>query len=526
MAGHTAPPPAVPPRRASGGVPDGLLLGLLGLLLGLTLLAWTAAGLAGLLSHGRWPDGVALARTPTALRSLVTAPADLAAAWPDAEPGALPGPGLFWGLLIGQVMVLFVLALAAMTSLTRRRARRTARRLAVAANGPHAAGAAAPRTPAPADPPDQSAGRTRPAGPAQEQVPAEPPGGPAAHDAPPAASAAAPVAAGRHPVPAASHAPAELPVPGHVSGLHLRHTADPAATLAAVAGPAVVVTADPALWAGTVGARAKLGPAHVYDPGHVTDAPVRLRWAPERGCADPGTARSRAAALLAPVRSPAVVDQAVHEAAETLLRCCLHAAAVSGRSFRDAHRWAAGGAATEAVRILRKHRDAASGAAGELEATLVAHSERRDQAHALIRHALASLSQLHVRNACAAARNDSVALESFAAEMGTVYIVGAPMENPRRDAGTLPLLTALTSSVVEHGRRMAERSSSGRLDPPMTLILDGPATLAPLPELPSLLASGEEWGLHTHAYLRSTEQARTWWPGLTATQLGRTTPSA
>ena len=54
----------------------------------------------------------------------------------------------------------------------------------------------------------------------------------------------------------------------------------------------------------------------------------------------------------------------------------------------------------------------------------------------------------------------------------------------------MPLLTALASSVVEHGRRMAARSSPGRLDPPITLVLDDVAALAPLPELPALMAEG------------------------------------
>lgn len=61
----------------NGGIPDGLLIGLLAFLLGLTLLAWTATGLSGLLAHGAWPHGVTLAETPLAMRRLVEAPHDL-----------------------------------------------------------------------------------------------------------------------------------------------------------------------------------------------------------------------------------------------------------------------------------------------------------------------------------------------------------------------------------------------------------------------------------------------------------------
>ncbi|HEY3478902.1 MAG TPA: type VI secretion protein, partial [Streptomyces sp.] len=54
-------------------------------------------------------------------------------------------------------------------------------------------------------------------------------------------------------------------------------------------------------------------------------------------------------------------------------------------------------------------------------------------------------------------------------------------------------------------------SSAGRLDPPMTFVLDDVAALAPLPALPDLLASGEPEGLPTLAVLRSPEQALARW---------------
>ncbi len=72
------------------GIPDGMLLGLLGFLLGLTILVWTATGLAGVLSHGAWPQGVTYQNTPLAMRSLASAPHDLAAAWPSTPRQSCP----------------------------------------------------------------------------------------------------------------------------------------------------------------------------------------------------------------------------------------------------------------------------------------------------------------------------------------------------------------------------------------------------------------------------------------------------
>lgn len=512
-----------PPRPHGRGVPDGLLVGGLALLLGGTALIWTATGLSALLAHGAWPDGAGFAGTPQAMRALLTDPRDLPGAWPDTPAGQLPRPGLFWGVLVGQLMVLLVCALCVLTFLLRRRARRAAGRLAAAAGGkpdpPPAPSsptatfdAAVPLSELPG--PAAASGRTDGTA-SHATTPARPPD----HDADAAADAA--LAAG--PAVPRDASPPHADAFGLVYDREGRHSASRIGqALQEATGAVLLVTADPALWQRTVGTRTKLGPVHLYDPSRRTDAPGRLRWAPHQGCEDLTTARRRAAALLAPVRPRAHGETLSADAAETLLRCCLHAAALSGAPFRQAHRWATSVSPSEAVRILRTHPRAASGSAGELEAVLVAHPERRAAASDLIRRALGALSQLHVRNACTASRPDSLALESFLSERGTLYLVAESVEDPHRgDPGTMPLLTALLSHVVEHGRRMAARSSSGRLDPPLTCILDQVAQVAPLPELPWLVANGETVGMPTLALLRSVEQTRTWWPELAAAHRDR-----
>lgn len=279
-------------------------------------------------------------------------------------------------------------------------------------------------------------------------------------------------------------------------------------------GAALVLTSDPTLWTETKDARAKLGPVLLYDPSHLCDTPARLHWSPTAGCQDRATADQRATALLAPIRPTAKLDSAVADTARTLLRSFLHAAAVADKTMKIVHRWSQGNQIQEAVRILRTHPKASSGSAGELEAALTAHPERRDIAQELTARALSALFTVHVRESCTPNRTDALTLDSFVDEGGTLFVVGEAIEDPKshQGPGAMPLLTALASSVVEHGRRMAERSSSGRLDPPMTLVLDDVAAVAPLPQLPDLLATGADRGLPTLALLRSREQGRTRWP--------------
>ncbi|WP_433891422.1 type VI secretion protein [Streptomyces sp. CA-111067] len=542
-------------RESSGGLPDGLIVGVIGFLLGVTVLVWTGTGIAGVLSHGGWPSGVHFTRTPQAMRALIGQPHDVAAAWPDAKPAELPGSGFFWGIFIGQLMVLLVLAVWVLNIVARLRDpdRAARRRAAIAAararsdgaeaadtDGP-AAGLPDPRASVPA-PRTRSAGTGAAAGAAKgddgldawfRTVPGAAPfqrdgaGSPEGSGSPedPPTTQLPPVGDGAPPAerPATVRRPAAAD-PVAAGGEVLRTYAlfagprgDKAKRIVqpavlAAAGPVVVSTADPDTYHQTVGNRAKLGPVHVYDPAHLLDVPGRLRWAPHGECEWPGTAAIRAAALLAPLRTARADEAVVHDTAVTLLRCWLHAAAVDGRPFRQVQRWASGGQiGGEAVRILRTDIDAAAGWSGELESVLHAHPERRDAAQALIRQTLEPLNAVHIRDACNPGRTGGLDVESFAAELGTLYVVGERIEDPRTHLGAMPLLTALVSSVVEHGRRMAAGSSASRLDPPMTFVLDDVAALAPFPGLPELLDAGHLAGLPTLAVFRSTEQALARW---------------
>ncbi|MEU0075628.1 type VI secretion protein [Streptomyces sp. NPDC006332] len=525
-----------------GGMPDGMLVGILAFILGMTVLIWTATGLAGLFAHGAWPTGVTFTRTPLAMRHLIARPHDIPGAWPTADPADVSGYGLFWGLFIGQLMILVVLTVFVLGTVARWKAVRMRKRTA----DPHAAptpGTTAYDVPAQRPTPEPlHPGTATPYQQPLEQLPtqaATEPTHPPHHTQPSTAHPAAPLTptapltATNAPAPtqplapqpfaaqplaplATSDHPGAWETPRTEATVHYgppvtRHTTATQAVRDAE-GPALIVTSNPALWQDTKDARAKLGPVHVYDPAHLCDTPARLHWSPTAGCENKQTAAATATALLAPIRPTAKIDQAVTDVAETLLRSYLHAAAIDGRTIRHVHRWSQGLQVQDAVRTLRTNPKAASGSAGELEAALTAHPERRDIAQELTARALSALTTVNIREACTPNRSDALALDSFVDEGGTLYVVGESIEDPRTNPGAMPLLTALTSSVVERGRHMAERSSSGRLDPPLTLVLDDVAAVAPLPQLPDLLATGANRGLPTLALLRSREQARTRWP--------------
>ncbi|MEV0324300.1 type IV secretory system conjugative DNA transfer family protein [Streptomyces sp. NPDC050658] len=498
------------------GIPDGLLVGGLAFILGMTVLVWSGTGLAGFFAHGSWPDNVTFGHTPPAVRHLVQQPHDIAGAWPETPSAQLSGYGLFWGLLIGQFMVLVVLTIFVMGTFARWRAVRRARRTQPAV--PAARRRSAERdeedeptltpTPTPAVG-RRSAGRV---GPPLVERSRELGEGWAQPQAPGADETGVEQDTGDGTPPTPSTVP--TPRTPLVLGPKETRRAHSLQAIQDAESAALVITSDPTLWEETKDARSKLGPVLVYDPTHRCDTPARMHWSPTSNCEDKETAAHRATALLAPIRPSAKLDGAVADTAETLLRSFLHAAAVDGRPIKHVHRWAQGNQVQDAVRVLRAHPKAASGAAGELEAALTAYPERRDMAQELTARALSSLFTVNVRESCAPNRTDALTLDSFIDEGGTLFVVGEAIEDPKspHGPGAMPFLTALAASVVEHGRRMAERSSSGRLDPPMTLVLDDVAAVAPLPQLPELLSTGADRGLPTLALLRSREQARTRWP--------------
>lgn len=523
-----------PPARA-GGIPDGVLVGLLAFLLGLAVLVWSATGLAALFSKGAWPATVTFTRTPGAVRALIAQPHDIAAAWPDTAPAALSGWGLFWGLFISQLLVMLVLTIFTMGVVARTRARRhTPSPTTAAPPQPDLKAQAQAQAHAQAQAPTQAQAQAQshvpapaPAPiPAPDPIPAQDPA-PTPVPTPVPEAAVTPTAprpapvdeayrygfgyAPKPPAPAGHHATPTTPTtPARLTYATPaeRHRLA-AQAIASAEGAVLVVTSSPALWSDTKDARAKLGPVLLYDPSHLCDTPARMHWNPAEGCADRDTAAARAVALLAPVRPQARLDAAVADTAETLLRSWLQAAALDDRPFKQLHRWAQGNSAQDPVRILRTHLQAAPGAAGELESALTGHPERREQAQYLTARSLSCLTSIHIREACTPNRTDALTLASFLAEGGSLYVVGEPLEDPRTHPGAMPLLTALASSVVEHGRRVAVRSSAGRLDPPLTLVLEDVAAVAPVPQLPELLTDET---LPLLALCRSREQARAHWP--------------
>ena len=456
-----------------------LLVGLGGLIGGCTVV-WLAASVGGLLERGAWPR-VGMSDAARAIPQLVRHPGDIGAAFRPALRAGLPGPMLFYGVLITVGFLCFGALVAVVQWRSRTRsspgwATRTQIQRHLSARAVQG-----------------KASLIRPS--ITEQRPD-------------------PCTVGIH---LGRDQRTRIEVYGSLEdsyvivgpprsgkGIHLVIPA-----LLDAPGAAVVPSTKPDTLAATASSRALSGPVHVFDPQGLAQWPTRLRWAPERGCTDPLTAIMRARALTAGARTNVGLENGDFWTGMTqaVVRCYLHAAALDARPIRHVLRWAANPADPEPIRILRTSKTAAEGWAEELDEQAAADQRQRGSVWAGVRRAFDSLADPRVLDACSPGPEEAFDAGTFLRERGTLYLLGSS----GAQLSIAPLVTALIEEVVEAGRRLAAHAPGGRLDPPLMLLLDEVANIAPLPSLPSLLADGGGVGIPTVAVLQSLAQARGRW---------------
>lgn len=274
------------------------------------------------------------------------------------------------------------------------------------------------------------------------------------------------------------------------------------------AGALVVTSTRPDVLQATHAHRASRGPVLVFDPQGLAPDMPRLRWNPTRGCRDPLTAINRARALSAGAGLANSRDGSYWQnMSAAVLRGYVHAAALEDLPIGDVLAWAARPADPTPVRILRNHPDAAPGWAEELAAQAAADPRQRDTVWSGVRRAVDSLADPRVVDACSPKAGEGFDPTTFLTSHGSLYLLGVTGVQ----LSVAPLITALLEDLLDTARARAATSAEGRLDPPLLLMLDEAANVAPIPTLPNLLADGGGVGITTVVVLQSLAQARSRW---------------
>lgn len=258
----------------------------------------------------------------------------------------------------------------------------------------------------------------------------------------------------------------------------------------------------------TMKARASNGrPVTVFDPQGMSGLPTALRWSPIRGCQDPDVATRRALVISADAALKGE-NAAWQRRSQIVLQCLLPAAALSGEGVSAFRRWASNPVlAREALAILDRP-EAALGWQADLTGIIDDDPRNTSNSWIGVTAAAAPLSSPKVLAALdPRGASEQFDPKAFIEQRGTLYLIGT--KSGAAAAG--PYLSALIDDIDYAAREMAFVCEGGRLDPPLSLILDEIANLSPWPGLPVVLSDGGGIGISTIVVLQSLSQARSGW---------------
>ena len=229
--------------------------------------------------------------------------------------------------------------------------------------------------------------------------------------------------------------------------------------------------------------RARRGPVYVFNAVGLAGLGSTITFDPLTGCTDPVVATERATDMVAATsRASTGGDREFWEAqARRVLAALFHAAALGGKEMGDVQKWVsdADTALREVPMLLRRAGDPA------FEQDAVQFLKTNDRTKTSITSTIsAALTWLTSPPAAAAA---TPTCDSWLGEGGgfdvsrlldhraTVFLLGA------EETQAAPLVCALTGHIAREARRLAALEPGGRLDPPLTLVLDEAALVSPVP---------------------------------------------
>jgi type IV secretion system protein VirD4 len=263
------------------------------------------------------------------------------------------------------------------------------------------------------------------------------------------------------------------------------------------AGAVVTTAANGEVIDATLQRRAGMGETFIWDPfGEYTDS-----WDPLQGCEEWSHALIAArwfghALALGETENTEYYD----EAAQDLTAPLLHAAALRGTlTMVDVYRWVRDRDLQTPGAILEEER--ADDARARLEAVYGLNLRLRDAVSAAATVQLKAYG--HPAVARTAKRGRGITPEAlFGGPANTVYLV-AGREHQRLLA---PLAATMLSSLVYYATAL--QTVERRISPPALFALDDTAQIAPLQELPEILAVSHEIGIRFVTVWHSLAQIR------------------
>ena len=252
-------------------------------------------------------------------------------------------------------------------------------------------------------------------------------------------------------------------------------------------GPVIATSVKTDLIRNTITARRRRGPVWVYDPTRCCGEEM-ARWSPLQHCHDWHGAQRVAMWLATAARSDGnglANSDFWFAAAAKLLAPLLFAAGASGRSMADVVRWVNTYEEAEVLEALT-----AAGVQPAIDAATASfkrEGRQRSSVYTTAETVLAAYEDPVVADSAAGSDIDPV--QFFDGSSGTLFVVAPSHEQQR----LRPLFEALLHSLLTHALEIAARN--GPLDPPLLVVLDEAANIAPLRNLDSLASTAAGHGI-------------------------------
>ena len=252
-------------------------------------------------------------------------------------------------------------------------------------------------------------------------------------------------------------------------------------------GPVLATSVKDDLAATTFSWRSKAGDCSIFDPTGSVGFAASARWSPLSECSTWSGAQKMATWLVESTPGRRGMSDAAfwYTAAAKQLAPLMLAAASSGKGMADVVRWTDSGDFDEPLNLLTLacHDLAAS----SLLACAGRDERIRSSVGTTLETVLVPFADPAVVDATAASDFD---IDELLSGRGTLYLCG-PSHEQARVAG---LFAALVSSVVAHAVETASRLGR-HLDPPLLIVLDEAANIAPVADLDTLASTAAGLGI-------------------------------
>jgi len=272
-------------------------------------------------------------------------------------------------------------------------------------------------------------------------------------------------------------------------------------------GPAIALSLKSDLLGDTLARRQQLGDVWVYDPTGSTGVPC-CGWTPLNACESWRGAQRTASWLTtaaAPRRGSTLADGDFwYAAAAKLLAPLLFAAATSGRTMADVVRWVDTQEESEVRAALEESGNEAAMIAAA--ASFAREERQRSSIYTTTETILAAYADPGVLDSALVSELEPDRLLDGGSH--SAYFC-APLDEQRR---LRPLFVTALEQIVARVYELAN-AKGGPIDPPLLIVMDEAANIAPLPDLDALASTGAGQGVQLLTIVQDLAQVREQWGG-------------